>query len=488
MGAAAREHLVGIDEGTTGVRAVVARADGALVGAAYREIDQSFPRPGWVEHDPERLWLATREIAARAIDAAGIAPGDVAALGLANQRGSAVAFRDGDAGAIGPVLGWQDQRTTARCAELLAAGVFASPLTAATKWEWLVRERAAGRRAGLRLGTIDTWLAHRLSGGAAHVTDHSNASCSGLYGWPGGGWDERAAAALGLDPSWLPAIADSSALVAETEPAAFGARVPIAALSGDQHAAMYGLACLAPGSAKLTLGTSGMMTMNAGREPRALGAAGPGTYPLVLWSLDGQRHFALEGTTVTAGAAAQWLRDGLGIAPSLEAIEPLARGVGSSEGVWFVPAFQGLGTPHLEAAARATIGGLSRAATRGHVARALLEGIAWRCREVLDALVANLSARPGVLRVDGGAAANGLLLELLADALGIAVEVPASLDSAALGAALLAGRAVGLVDDGALAGRWRAARRIEPSIGEDERAAGLDRWRRRVALVREAGS
>jgi glycerol kinase len=410
----------------------------------------------------------------------------VAADGITNQRGSSVLFRAGEVRALGPVVTWQDQRTTERCEELSRQGIFASPLTASTKYAWLAEHHGAGEaRDRLRCGTIDTWLLYCLSGGAAHATDHSNASVSGLYDWMTGGYDSRPIEALGLDPRWLPPIGDSSAVVGEADPAAFGARVPIAALAGDQHAAMYGLACLVPGDVKLSLGTSGMMNLNAGM---ALQAPGPGTYPLVLWSLDGVRSFCFEGTTVTAGAAAQWLRDGLGIVASLEEIEPLARSVASADGVWAVPAFQGLGTPYLDTAARATIGGLSRAATRAHVARAVLEGIAWRCREVFDALTANTERTPGVLRVDGGAAANGLLLALLADALGIPVETPAMLDSAARGAALLAGRAVGLVHDADVAARWRPHRRVEPILSTDEREARYSRWRRVVGLVRDAGA
>jgi len=478
-------HAIGIDEGTTGVRAVVLRPDGGVAGVAYEEIGQDFPRPGWVEHDPEGTWQATRSVVGRALEAARIRPDDVAALGLANQRGSAVAWEAGGR-PLGPVVGWQDQRTAARCAELAAEGLLAPTLVAATKWEWLVRERADGvERSRLRLGTVDSWLADRFSGGRIHATDASNASCTGLYDWARGGWDARAAARVGLDPGWLPRIVATSEVVGETSPESVGARIPIAALAGDQQAAMVGLACLEPGSAKLTLGTSGMMDANVGG---ALAPPGRGTYPLVLWTIDGSRSFCFEGTVVTAGAAAQWLRDGLGVVESLDAIEALARSVSSSGGAWVVPAFQGLGTPWLDPRTRALVGGISRGTTRAHLARALLEGVAWRCREVFDALCDHLPGRPAVLRVDGGAARNRLLLELLADALGVAVEVPAMLDSAATGAALLAGRAVGLWRDGDVAANWQPRVRVEPSRPEDERESGLAAFRRRVELAREAGA
>jgi glycerol kinase len=480
-----REHTLGIDEGTTGVRALVLHASGRVAGHAYIEIAQLFPSPGWLEQDPEEIWRATSSVIRRALAAAKLRPSDIAAVGVTNQRGSAVLFQS-DGGALGPAISWQDQRTAARCRELLAAGIFVAPLTASTKYEWLIRHHGAVvARSTLRCGTIDAWLAHRLTGGAVHATDHSNASCSGLYDFISGTYDQRILAALDLEPSIVPALVDSSAAIGETTRKGFGARVPLASLSGDQHAAMYALACHAPASVKLSLGTSGMMDANSGES---IAMPPPGAYPLVLWSLDGKRTFCLEGTTVTAGAAVQWLRDGLGIIKSIAEIEPLARSVRSSQGVWIVPALQGLGTPHLDAKARGTIGGLTRATTRAHLARALLEGIAWRSREVFDALTAQFSERPQSLRVDGGAARNDLLLELLADALGMPVERPAVTDSAALGAAQLAGRAVGLWSDAEVVARWQTGARFEPRNTEAERASGLARWQHRVAVVREAGT
>jgi len=368
----------------------------------------------------------------------------------------------------------------------MQAGIFATPLAAATKLEWLVKHQRETRpRRDLRCATIDAWLASCLTAGGAHASDHSNASCSGLYDLIGGTYDGRTIEALGLDPSWLPALFDSSAIVGETTTGTFGARVPVASLSGDQHAAMYAQGIHAAGGVKLSLGTSAMMDAHSGP---VLTAPPVGAYPLVLWSLGGARAFCFEGTTVTAGAAVQWSRDVLGLVPEAAAIEPLARSAGSAAGVWVVPAFQGLGTPHLDARARATIGGLSRGSTRAHLAFAFLEGIAWRCREVFDALADALPARPAVLRVDGGASANGLLLELLADALGVPVERPAELESAAVGAARLAGRAIGLWSDKDVAAGWKLGARFEPRRSADQRAEGFATWQRRVALVREAGS
>lgn len=482
---APRELTLGLDEGTTGVRAAVVDGTGAIVGLAYREIGQRYPQPGWVEQDPREVQGCVRDVVDRALAAAGAAAGDVAALGITNQRGSSVLFEDGGA-PLGPLVTWQDQRTLARCEQLMREGVFASPYTAASKYEWLVQHHAVGRPpASWRLGTVDAWLAHWLTG-EAHVSDHSNHSVSGVYDFLQGRYDERALAAFGLADARLPGFTDSCAVVGTTRPEILGAAIPVASLSGDQHAAMYGLACLAPGSVKLSLGTSGMMDLHAGTS---LAAPGPGAYPLVLWSIDGVRSFCFEGNTITAGASAQWLRDGLGFVRSLDELEALARSVDSTDGVWAVPALQGLGTPYLDASARGMIGGLSRGSTRAHVARAILEGVAWRSGEVFAALTESATvARPGSLRVDGGAARNDLLLQMVADAVAVPVERPATIESAAVGAALLAGRAIGLWRDDDVAARFRAERTFEPRLSPAEHGDRLARWRKRVELVRAAGS
>ncbi|MBM4244520.1 MAG: glycerol kinase [Deltaproteobacteria bacterium] len=481
----ARELTLGIDDGTTGVRAAVVDGSGAIVGLAYREIRQRFPHPGWVEQDAREVQGCVLEVVTRALGAARARAADVAALGITNQRGSAVLFGDGGA-PLGPLVTWQDQRTRQRCDALLRDGVFVSPYTAASKYEWLARHHAADRApGGWRLGTVDAWLAHWLTGDA-HVSDHSNHSASGLYDLLQGCYDDKARAVFGLEDARLPGFAESSAVIGTTRPDILGATIPVASLSGDQHAAMYGLACHAPGTVKLSLGTSGMMDLNAGTS---LSSPGPGAYPLVLWSLGGVRSFCFEGTTITAGASAQWLRDGLGFVRSLDELEPLAGSVESTDGVWAVPALQGLGTPHLDANARGMIGGLSRGTTKAHVARAILEGVAWRCGEVFAALTASTAGgAPAALRVDGGAARNDLLLQMVADAVGVPAERQASVESAALGAALLAGRAVGLWRDEDVAARFRAERTFEPRLAADARAERLDRWRKRIELVRAAGA
>ncbi len=475
----AREHVLGIDEGTTGVRAAVVGPDGAIRASAYREIDQSFPQPGWVEHDATRLAETTRAVCREAIAAARLEAADLAAVGITNQRASAVVF-DERGRPLGPVLGWQDQRTLDRCGELFAQGIFVLPNMAATKWDWLLAKLSPEARRKARLGTIDSFLAASLSGGSVHASDHSNFSVTGVYDLMAGVLDAGLIEKLGFEMAMLPRLVDSSEVVGETARQIFGASVPIAALAGDQHAAMYAQGCHARGMVELELGTSGMVKRNEGEGLTELPA---GTYPLVLWALDGRRSFCLEAPVLTAGATAQWLRDGLGIVENLAAIEPLARSVPSAEGVWAVPAFQGLGGPYLDLNARAVIGGLSRASTRAHVARALLDGVAWRCAEAWQALAGPVPAAP--LRVGGGAAANDLLLQTLADAAGAPVERPAVLERAVLGAAFLAGRAVGLWSDEKVASRWTAARVFEPMMGADERGERRRLWEKRIAAVRE---
>lgn len=471
-------HLLGIDEGTTGVRAVVTDPSGTIQAQAYAKIPAVYPQPGWVEHHGETLWQTTRAVIERALGLAGLEAADIAAIGIANQRGSAVAF-DPRGHPVGPVIGWQDQRTSARCVELFDEGLFVIPNTAASKYEWLLQNHARGRR-DIRLGTVDAYLACRLSAGSVFASDHSNYSVSGLYDLFAGTVDLKTAAVLGIEPGNLPALVDTSGVIGETDRTAFGACVPIAALAGDQHAAMYAQAAHAKNAIELELGTSGMVKRNEGK---ALGESPAGSYPLVLWSFDGERTFCVESPVLTAGAAAAWLCEGLGIISDVTELESLARSVSNSDGVWVVPAFAGLGGPHLELGARGMIGGLSRGSTHAHIARATLEGIAARCGEAALALAGGPLDR---LRVAGGAAKNGLLLQMLADVTGAVVERPRVLDRAGIGAALLAGRGLGLVTDAQVAASWEPYRSFEPIISADERGARQEVWSRRIALVRSA--
>jgi glycerol kinase len=481
-----RALVLTLDVGTTGVRALLIDETGAVAAQAYRETLPRYPAPGLVEHDLEELLATLRGVIRTVVDAADARDGRIRALGLTTQRATAVAWDARSGRPLGPALSWQDIRTQARCQELMAQGLLITPLMAASKLEWLL-DRAdpdrAGVRAGrIRCGTLDAWLAARLTDGRVQATDASNASCSGLYDLLDGGWNRIALEALRIPETALPSIVDSGGVLGPLADE-LGVRAPLASLIGDQQAATMGHLRLAAGEVKITYGTAAMLDLNVGPEPHF---SMHGAYPLVLWQRDGVRTYCLEGTAITAGAAVLWLRDGLGVIGDATESAALAASVPDSAGVWAVPAFQGLGTPYLDASARAVIGGLSRASTKAHVVRAVLEGIAWRCREVYDALRADSPhPAPESLRADGGAAANDVLLQAQADALGLPVERPEVLDAAALGAAYLGGLATGVwhdTDD--LRHAWRLERVFEPRIGADERAARLQRWRGYVGAAR----
>ncbi len=484
-GGQSRALVLSLDVGTTGVRALVIDEAGAVVAQSYRETLPRYPAPGLVEHDLEELLGALMGVVRSATR--GVTAGRVQALGLTTQRATAVAWDARSGRPLGPALSWQDMRTQARCLELMAHGLMITPLMAASKLEWLL-DRAdpdrAGVRAGrIRCGTLDAWLAARLTDGEVHATDASNASCSGLYDLLRGGWNAAALEALRIPETALPSIVDSGGPLGALSGDVGVHGAPLAALIGDQQAATMGQLRLAAGEVKITYGTAAMLDLNAGSEPLF---SMHGAYPLVLWQRDGVRTYCLEGTAITAGAAVLWLRDGLGVIRDAAESEALAASVPDSGGVWAVPALQGLGTPYLDPRARAVVGGLSRASTRAHVVRAVLEGIAWRCREVYDALRADSPhPPPDALRADGGAARNDILLQAQADALGLPVERPEVLDAAALGAAYLAGLATGVwrdTDD--LRHAWRRERVFEPRLGADERAARLELWRSYVAAAR----
>jgi len=480
-------HVLAIDEGGTGVRAYVFAHDGSEVSSAYAEIGLSCPRPGWVEHDPLALWEFTLAVTNHAIARAGLAPHDVHAIGITNQRATALVW-DADSGApLYPAIGWQDLRTVAECEALGRRGYVINPMQTASKWAWILanvpgaRERAAAGK--IRLGTIDTWISWKLSGGASHVTDASNASCTGVYDFFGHGWDAALLETLELPPACLPTIVPTSGVVATTATSVLGAAVPLAARAGDQQAAMFGQLRTEPGMMKITYGTAAMMDLNVGPSIRL---SPRGAFPLVLWGLDDGVTYCLEGSAVTAGAAVQWLRDGLGLISDPAESEALATSVSDSGGAWCVPAFQGLGTPYLDVSARALIGGLSRGTGRAEIVRAVLEGVAYRCAEVIEALRADSPTdNVGVLRVDGGASRNDFLMQCQADTTGLVIERPRIVDAASLGAAYHAGLATGFWRDREEVGRcWQRDRLFEPRTGEDERTAMLERWRRRVALAR----
>ena len=480
-------HVLAIDEGSTGVRALVFDQQSRLVGSTYSEISASFPQRGWVEQDPAHIWDTTRAVIGEALGRARLAPSSVQAIGIANQRATALVWARGTGVPVYPAISWQDVRTAARVTELLEQGVFTNAMASATKLEWILGHvpdgLARAERGELCFGTIDTWLAWQLSGGRLHVTDHSNASCTGLYDFIGGTWDDRIVGHLHLPSRLLASIGGSSEEYGRTDAAVFGAAVPIGGFAGDQQAAMFGQLGTERGSVKVTFGTSAMVDINVGEYPVL---SQRGAYPLILWALDGQRTCCLEGSVITAGATIQWLRDGLGLITTPDETAALATSVRDTGGVWVIPALQGLGTPHMDPAGRAVIGGLSRGSTRAHVVRAVLEGIAFRTREVLETLLEDAqTVRPEVLHVDGGAAANDFLMQSLADVLGQPVERPETVQATALGVAYLAGMAAGVwsgLDD--VRHCWRSGGTFAPRWSADERESRYQEWRRHLPACR----
>ncbi len=482
--------VLAIDEGTTGVRAYVFDPEARVLGQAYREIDASYPAPGWVEQDPIAVWQTTLAVCRTAMSRAAVAPRDIAALGVCTQRATTTVWERKSGRPIYPAIVWQDTRTAPRAAELAQQGVFTNAMASATKLEWILELspsiRSRAERGELCFGTMDSWLVWNLTGGAAHVTDHSNASCTTLYELFEGSWWTHVLQVLRIPERMLPELRSSSEVYGQTPPDLFGAPIAVSSIAGDQQAAMFGELGWYKGAAKITLGTSAMADVHTGTE---VTLSAHGAYPLVLWSLGSERCFCLEGTTIAAGAAVQWLRDGLHVLPRIEDAAAMAASVPDHGGVWAVPAFQGLGTPHMNPAARAVIGGLSRASTAAHIVKAMLEGIAFRCREVLTTLFSDSGLpRPERIRVDGGAAANDILLQCLADALGCEVERPASLQASVLGAAFLAGLAVNFWSDREeLREHWRSGGIFVPRWSAEEREERFARWQQAIAAARLGG-
>jgi glycerol kinase len=487
MGQVATAPLVlAVDLGTTGVRALLVDATGKQRADAYRELLPSHPSPGLVEHDLEPIIDATVAVIATVM--AGMPAHAVRAVGVTTQRSTAAVWDARTGRGVHAALSWQDGRTAARCTALQGEGFYVTPLMAATKIEWLLDrvdpDRRRVRAGELRCGTLDAWFLWRLSGGQVSATDPSNASTTGLYApFEERHWDLRLLDALRIPIDAMPTIRDSSGVLGGLDSSLGLPRVPIAAVIGDQQAAMMGQLRTEPGETKITYGTAAMIDLNAGPTPLF---SSQGAYPLALWQRDGQLTWCLEGTAITAGASVTWLRDGLGLIADPDETGPLAASVPDSGGVWVIPAFQGLGTPYMDTAARAVVGGLSRATTKAHIVRALLDGIAWRCREVYDALRTDCPhPAPTVLRVDGGAARNDVLLQAQADALGVPVERPAELQASALGAAYLAGLAVGVwsgTDE--LRAGWRAARRFDPQLDAGIREERFAAWRSHIGAAR----
>jgi glycerol kinase len=456
--------ILAIDQGTTGTTCLVVEPDLTVRGRGYAELPQRFPQPGWVEHDPEEIWGGVLAAARAALADARTGPAELQAVALTNQRETTVLWERRTGRPVAPAIVWQDRRTADRCAELdpglirRRTGLVPDPYFSATKLEWLLRGRD---QEGLAFGTVDSWLVWRLTGGAAHVTDRTNASRTLLAGLDPVAWDDDLLALFGVERTVLPEIVDSAATVGETS--AFGRSLPVRGIAGDQQAALYGQGCHAPGAAKATYGTGSFVLAHAGDT-----RPDPPDGLLATAAADG---YAVEGAVLAAGAAVQWLRDGLGIVGSAAETEALARSVDSTDGVVFVPALTGLGSPWWDPHARGLVAGITRGTTRAHLVRAALEGIAHQVADVVEALGQPLKA----LRADGGAARNGFLMQLQADLLGVPVEVASEVETTALGAAALALGDRRGVPVGA---------RYEPSLPSDEAAAERARWAGALARAR----
>ncbi len=480
--------ILALDQGTTSSRAIVFDAGGAVLGLAQKDFPQLFPHPGWVEHDPEAIWSTQSGVAAEAVAAAGIAPSDVAAIGLTNQRETTVVWERATGRPVYNAIVWQDRRTAGAVDRLKAAGVeglirdrtglVLDAYFSATKLAWILDNVDGARRraeAGeLAFGTVDTWLVWKLTGGAVHVTDVTNACRTMLFDIRTLDWDDELLELLGIPRAVLPGVCPSSGVFGEASHAVMGGGIPIAGIAGDQQAATFGQCCFDRGQAKNTYGTGCFLLMNTGAEPTV---SHNRLLTTLAWQLDGEATYALEGSIFIAGAVVQWLRDGLGLIRRSEDVEALAGSVEDNGGVYLVPAFAGLGAPHWDQYARGTVVGLTRGSGAGHLARAALEGIAYQVADVVGAMESDSGIALDELRVDGGACRNDLLMQFQADILEVPVVRPAIVETTALGAAYLAGLAVGVWSDREdLRQHWREERRFEPAMAPERRRGLLARW------------
>ena len=488
------QYILALDQGTTSSRAVLVDSDGRVRASAQTPFRQIFPQPGWVEHDPQEIWASQFGVAIEALAQGNATADSIAAIGITNQRETTVVWNRKTGEPIYNAIVWQDRRTSAFCDELRAAGhecvighktgLVIDAYFAGSKIRWILDNVAGARdqanRGELAFGTVDTWLIWKLTEGARHVTDVTNASRTMLFNLHTLQWDEELLDLLGVPASLLPEIVSSSGVCGSSAGVLSG--VPIAGVAGDQHAALFGQICTEPGAVKCTYGTGSFMLLNTGDKPV------PSRNKLVTtvaWRIGNRTEYALEGSVFIAGAVVQWLRDQLQMIRSADEIEELAASVPDTGGVAFVPAFSGLGAPHWDQYARGALVGLTRGTTRGHIARAALEGIAFQIADIIKAMEADSGFAIPELRVDGGAVRNNLLMQMQADLLGARVTRPTNVESSVMGAAYLAGLAVGYwPDQAAIASHWTADRTFSPSVSEEERQRRYDRWVRATDRAR----
>ncbi len=492
-------YVLSIDEGTTGSTVLVFDHDGHVMSRSYSEITQYYPKPGWVEHDAEEISSITFKLIDNAIRGANISPDSIRAIGITNQRETTVMWNRKTGKPVGHAIVWQDRRTAGYCDELKAqgheelihrkTGLVIDPYFSASKIKWLLDNivglRASAERGEIAFGTIDSWLVYQLTGGKVHVTDYSNASRTLLYNIVTLDWDEELLALFDIPRNILPEVKPSSCVYGLAESALFlGVKdVPISGICGDQQSALFGQCCHAAGMAKNTYGTGSFVLMNTGNTPVF---SKSGLLTTIAWGVGNEPvEYALEGSIFITGAAVQWLRDGLQIIKAAHETEVMASAAPKNEGVYFVPALVGLGAPHWDPYARGLLIGITRGTTKNHVARAVLESMAYQTRDVIETIQQDSGIEFKELRCDGGASVNKVLMQFQADILGKPVDVPKVVESTALGAAYLAGLAVGFWSGrGELSQKWTLEERYLPSMGEIERVKLCRRWGRAVKLAK----
>lgn len=485
------QYILALDQGTTSSRAILFDKQGLIKAVAQKEFTQIFPKSGWVEHDAMEIWETQYQVAREVLSNAQVGVKDIAAIGITDQRETTVVWDKATGDPVYNAIVWQDKRTTAICDELKAkgledyvrenTGLVIDSYFSGTKVKWIldnvkgVRERAEAGE--LLFGTVDSWLIWKLTEGKSHVTDHSNASRTMMYNIRDLKWDDTMLEALGVPASMLPTVQDSSGLFGETAPTLFGIALPITGVAGDQQAALFGQACFDPGTAKNTYGTGCFMLMNTGHE---LVKSNSGLLTTIAWGLDGKVEYALEGSIFVAGAAIQWLRDGLKIIDSAPDSEYFALKEDDTDGVYVVPAFVGLGAPYWDMYARGAMFGLSRGTTKSHIIRATLESLAYQTKDVLDAMQKDSGIELTSLKVDGGACANNLLMQFQSDILGVEVERPEVIETTALGAAYLAGLAVGFYKKEDICNNRHVDRVFHAEMAEADRAKLYKGWQKAV--------
>ncbi|MBI3870717.1 MAG: glycerol kinase GlpK [Verrucomicrobia bacterium] len=482
------KYILSLDQGTTSSRAILFDVTGSVVAVAQKEFHQIYPKPGWVEHDPREIWASQSGVAAEVVARAGIPPSNIAAIGITNQRETTVAWDRRTGEPVCNAIVWQDRRTAPACDKLRARGL--APMIrkktglvldayfSATKIQWILQHvpgaRTLAKKGDLLFGTVDTWLIWKLTRGRCHITDVSNASRTLLMNLRTGDWDDDLLSCFDIPRSMLPRIASSSEVYGETD--LLLAKVPIAGIAGDQQAALFGQVCSRPGMVKNTYGTGCFMLMHTGTK---IVPSKNNLLTTVAWRVGGKTEYALEGSVFIAGAVVQWLRDGLRIIRDSSEVEALAAKVPDTDGVYLVPAFAGLGAPHWDAYARGAMLGITRGTSAAHIARAALEGIAYQVGDILHAMEADSGIRLKELRVDGGASRNNLLMQFQADILDVPVVRPRVSETTALGAAYLAGLAVGFWKSRSeIAAQWQADQRFTPGMKAPRRTSLVAGWRK----------